>query len=288
MSKYSLVASYYDQYEKTNQKYKNEIEINIPGVDLSTIQAIDFFTSSHTKSEIFTLLEQTIGLTERNHLAIKYQKRKTEDSDYFKVIYNHPDFASCTKDNTSKTYQIDEKYISTKLIQNHNDLFQLEKRKLLQLLEARDVSKFQEYYPYQDDFSYLVNRYFNSSYDTEYDNQRDLNLILLEFSRYTTFRKWIIAQEKNKKGFRESSYYSIKKPISSIPTAKSSSASVRSVEEYEQEYQKKFESAYHIPYETYQTTQYNTSHLEEDKEEFLETEEIEQLHSCYLRKKNHR
>ena len=287
MSKYSLVASYYDRYEKNpNLKYKNEVEINLPNADLSTIQAIDYFTTSHSKIDIFRLIEKYQKITGKNHLAIKV--KRGNEVDYFRVIYDNKSFIDCTKNNPSKTYQISGKYRTTLVVPDNADLFQTEKRKLLQILEERDFLEFQKIYSYQDDLEFLVRRYLNSFYDTENARLTELSLIILEFSRYMTFRKWIIDQEKQKQLQKETTSNHQKKNIKASPVCQQSKPIVPSKEEYEEEYEKKFIQLHNISYATYQMRQYNTSHLEEDKEEFLEEHEIEQIYIHPLTKSLHR
>lgn len=288
MSKYALVASYYDKYEKTDQKYKNEVEIKLPNIDLSTIQAIDFFTASHDVIDIFGLIDKYQHITGINHLAIKYQSDRNNRVNYFRVICNNKDFALCTKNNFLKTYQISGKYRTALLVSSDANLFQIEKRNLLQILERGNFLEFQRLYPYQDDLAFLVRRYFDSCYDTEDSKLSELSLIVLEFSRYTTFRKWIVVQGRQDKSLKEIVFKSQRGKVASNFTQKSQNLIAFSREEYEEEYEKNFYSLHHISYGAYQARQYNTLRLEEDKEEFLEENEIEQICFQPFMKRLHR
>ena len=69
MPKYYLVASYYDKYKN---QFQNEFVVTLPGIDLTSIQAIDSFTASHTLIELLQLIEQETHRQGLNHLAIKY------------------------------------------------------------------------------------------------------------------------------------------------------------------------------------------------------------------------
>lgn len=261
MSKYYLVASYYDMYQRN---YKNEIVLNLPTVDLSTIQAIDYYTSSHTSQEIFNQIEQTMGVKGLNHLSIKYYKNKYAKPSYSRTIENDPDFLPCTQNITSKA-----PVVSSKI-----ELFQKEKSQLLNLLEKRDLESFQANYPFQDQFSFLVTRWINASYDEPEAEQEELKNILLEFSRYETFRGWIVVAKSKQKFYQK---VVTRKSIIN-PVSKSQPLTVKSISDYEEEYQKKFAEQNKVSYGSYQTYQYNTSHLEEDKEEFLEEQEVNQLY----------
>lgn len=279
MSKYTLVASYYDKYEKnSNLKYKNEVEVSLSEIDLSTLQAIDNFTSSHTYFEIFQLLEYEKDIKGKNHLAIKYQKNKTSKPTYYKVIENRKDFTPCTKDNVLKTYPSINKMITSLVVQNNNELFQKEKRKLSNIIEERNFEDFIKCFPYENsDLYHLVNRYINTDYDNDTARYEDYQKIMNEFSRYKTFRGWFVITNLDtpKKNITKIE----KQPSNDYQTYKPIFPKTR--EYHEEEYRKNFEQQNNISYETYQTYKYNTSSLQDDKEEFLEEEEISRLQEQY-------
>lgn len=285
MPKYHLVASYYDIFEKNSSlRYKNEIEISLPGIDLSTLQAIDNFTASHSQIEIYKILEQQLGIAGRNQLSIKYQKNKTSNPIYYKVIKNNPEFVSCTQNNKLASYWIGNKNVRSLVVSRYTPLFEKELSNLLKIIENRNLEEFHQMYPYENsDLYFLVKRYIGTSFDTMEASQTDLDLIIKEFSRYKTFRGWIVAKEKTKdyqKGFTKFTTNVKPQPFSQKPIP------VHSIEEHAAEYQRNFDNDSEnkkngITYESYQTYQYNTAHLEEDKEEFLEENEMDLISGTF-------
>ena len=286
MSKYCLVASYYDMFEKNpSLKYKNEVVIDLPNIKLTTLQAIDKFTASHTRMEIFNILEKELGITGRNQLAVKFQMNKSSMPNYYKVIENNPEFVSCTEDNELKIY-----FDGTRALAVKESLFFLKEwRELLKVIEKRDLEAFRQMYPYEGrNLTYLVERFVNSSYDTGEEYMRELDIIKKELGKYKTFREWILAKDKNMT-YKKSSVVkktttkqSIKFGLENIPK--------QTIQEIENDYEREFNNDEKnkdrgITYQSYQTYQYNVAYLDEDKEEFLEDEEIGFDDNVYYSKK---
>lgn len=285
MPKYHLVASYYDLYEKNpNLKYKNEIEINIPGIDLSTLQAIDSFTASHSKLEIIDLLNDELGITGRNSLAIKYQKNKTANPVYYKIIENNQEFIPCTKNNNLISYYVGDKFVRT-LAVHRTPLFVKELSVLGKIIYEKNLEEFERLYSYPNsDLYYLVTRFINTSYDTPEAEIEDLKLIEKEFSRYKTFRGWIIAKE-NKKNYqnKENAPQEKAKIKENGPVAKNKKT-VQSIEKYSEEYEQYFDEKHKnmgITYKSKKTHQYNTRGLDHDEEEFLNEGEMRYIEGDY-------
>lgn len=285
MPKYHLVASYYDMFEKNpNLKYKNEVKISLPNIDLSTLQAIDFFTASHTSLEIFKIIKEQLGISGRNQLSIKYEKNKADKPDYYRVITNNPEFATCTKKNELIGYWVGDNYIKTLAVPMYSPLLEKEFQELKTIIETKDLDQFEQMFPYKNsNLHFLVTRYIASSYDTNEAMQADLKTIEKEFSRYKTFRGWIIAKEKAK-SYRRTQTSSA---INNQPTGQKPKETIepQSIKKYAEEYQKEFDKINKdkgITYDSYQTYQYNTSHLEMDKEEFLEESEMSFLGTDYF------
>lgn len=286
MPKYHLVASYYDLYEKNpNLKYKNEVEINIPGIDLSTLQAIDLFTASHSKLEIIDLLNDELGITGRNSLAIKYQKNKSSNPVYYKIIENNKEFipcTNCTKNDNLISYYVGDKFVRT-LSVLHTPLFVKELRVLVKIIYEKNIEEFKRLYPYPNsDLYYLVTRFINTSYDTPEAEIEDLKLIEKEFSRYMTFRGWIIAKEnKNKELDREPIN---EKRIETKQEKSKTKIQVKSIKEYIEESIQQFDKKNKdngITYAKVKAHQYNTSNLDNDKEEFLTEYEMGDIEGDY-------
>ena len=287
MPKYHLVASYYDLYEKNpNLKYKNEIEINLPGIDLSTLQAIDSFTASHTSLEIFEILRKELGITGRNQLAIKFQKNKIANPVYYKIIENNQEFIPCTKHNNLISYYVGDKFVRT-LAVHRTPLFGKELRILSKLINEKKIEEFKRLYPYPNsDLYYLVTRFINTSYDTPEAEIEDLKLIEKEFSRYKTFRGWIIAKEnKNKELKKETKKDEKIETKQDNPREKQKEKlKVKSSREYSEEYEQDFDKKHKdmgITYESNKVYQYNTRNLDYDKEEFLSEDEMSYIEGDY-------
>ena len=279
MSKYSLVASYYNMYTKT---YQNEITINLPEINLSTLQNIDNFTSKHSTYEILQLIKKKYpNVHDLNHIAVKYTKNKSANPVYYRVLDNNPEFTPCTENNTLKQYRIGNQYITSLTVPNSAPLFQKEKENLVELIETKNLIGFRNLYPHHDNLVFLVTRYINTSYDDDSSRERDFNLIMTEFSRYITFRGWIINKEKQQE------YLYQPRPIAYAPNPnppkKIKKGKVPSIEENEAEYIRKFEEdhkdsnnkEYKYSYNTYQAEMHNREYLEEDKEEFLSEREVQ-------------
>lgn len=286
MSKYYLVASHYNMYQKT---YQDEIIVNLPSVDLSTIQAIDYFTSSHNRTELLQLIEQETNKHDLNHLAIKYYKNKDAIPNYFRVIEDNSELSQLLKENQTylsknKNARTTEYYLSGRTyrfsaVNPNNPYFLKELRKILKIIEAKNLSAFETIYPYHNDtLHFLVTRYINASYDNEFASQEELKLIMKEFSRYKTFRGWVVAIEKRSK--------ILKKPKPTVLSnfniqenpPKKAAIKTKTIEEYSEDYAKDFEEKHGMNYQSYQTMKHNLSYLEEDKEEFLEDSEIDNMY----------
>lgn len=291
MSKYYLVASFYNMYTRS---YENETIVNLPGVDLSTLQAIDNFTCTHNNSEIISIIEKEMGYQEFNHLAIKYYKTKSSKPTYYKTITNNLLFKKCTLNLVSKKYNIRGQVISALTIPN-NKLFIMEKSKLISIIESKDINNFKKIYPYDNVFSRSVIDYMSIIHDNQEEQQQELNLILTEFSRYKTFRGWITSQQT--KNYQINNHpQTSKKSLPSQSQIKPKTIITKSIKEHEADYIENFNKDNPISYEEHQTNLYNRAYLEdEDKEEFLEPSELEKMgmyndsyieNNIYARRKN--
>ena len=139
MSRYYLVASYYDRYSKS---YSNEVIIKeINGVKLSSLVKIDYFTSGISNFDIFNLLEKELGINNVNHLAIKYIKNNDTVPKYYKVIHTDKLFNDCVSSVCEKKVKIWDKTRRTNFVSSNNELFKYELEKLLKILENRDIEQ---------------------------------------------------------------------------------------------------------------------------------------------------
>lgn len=271
MAKYYLVASYYNMKTK---EYENETIIkSLDGHNLSTLEHIDDFTTSHTIPEILSILEREQGKMGFNHLAIVYLKNQSSTPNYYRIIDNDKRFNTCLKSAKPATNYILGKQRNTIYLNQGNELYREELAKLLDILENRNYELFKSIYPLNNDFSFLVKRYIDSDYDNNQTREEDLRQVLLEFSRYKTFRGWYSNQKKlkNNLNFKRSSNI----PSSSTMQNKAKKkVVVHSIKENIEEYEEKFEKEQGVSYSSYNTNQYNM-----DNDEFLSEEEYLSMHS---------
>ncbi len=263
MSKYYLVASYFN-----GRDFQGEITIpEISGTSLSTIQEIDAFTAGTSKSEILWKIEKDLNIKGKNQLAIKYYKNKDATPVYYRVIFNNKDFQEATQYIATKTYRLPNKVITAPCFAIGTVLYRKELEKINSLLEQKNLELFQRYYPYQDELLFLVRRYISTIYEDIVTKNEDYQMIVSEFSRYKTFRGWIIAQENLSRQTRQIN------TRQSLPTKKLP-IEPKSVEEHEEDYLKHFQKTKGVSYDAYQTTKHNLAYLDEDQEEYLEEDEI--------------
>ena len=262
MSKYYLVASYYNIRTK---QYENETIIkSLPEVNLTTLSKIDEFTTSHTIPDILNLIEKELGRTGFNHLAIIYLKNQNSAPIHYRVIENDQRFnKSIITCNTEDNYILNKRR-KTNYLNRGNDLFLEQVNILKNILENKDYEKFNNIYPYDNDFSYLVKRYMDSSYDTEEAILNDLNLILLEFSRYKTFRGWYSNQLKLKNNIRIRNHG----PQEQINISKQPKVIIHTNEENMTIFESRFKEKTGKSYSEYTTNEYNI-----ENEEYLSEEE---------------
>lgn len=285
MTKYYLVASHYDMYTK---QYQNEVVVNIPNVDLTTIQAIDYFTSSHSKSELLQIVSDITKIPNLNQLAIKCYKNKKSSPSYGRIIENNPQFASLIKEGLEKKeYYLDGKKYEFLAVKSNNLFFLKELRKIMKIIQSKDLKTFTETYPYENTLSHLVTRYMNSSYDNQESEIEELNRIEKEFSRYKTFHDWIIAQEKNIKKYQKSVQKQTLQPIKKTTPKKNSKIEAKTIEEYESSYEQDFEKQNGFSYQAHQTMEHNLSHLDEDEEEFIEEQELNMMYGTVEEEQNY-
>lgn len=270
MSKYYLVASYYNL--RTNTYEKEVIIDSLKGVNLNTLYAIDSFTSRHTSLNILNLIEKEKNKQGLNHLAIMYLKNKNSSPIYYRVIDNDSKFKECIEESDVSINKVLGKTKNTIYINRNNELYRNELKKLLNIINKRDYKLFESIYPYDNDFKFLVKRYLTTSYDTRDAELEDYYQILVEFSRYKTFRGWYMNQNKLKNNLstkQKKNTSSIKK---NIPTKKN----ITSIEEHEQEYEKQFASNMGISYSSFNTNKYNA-----ENEEFLDEDEYKSMQDDY-------
>lgn len=277
MSKYYLVASYH-----IGKEFRDEVVIKSIGeFKLDTLEKIDKFTSSHAEFDIFNML-YNMGIRGKNKLSIKYYKNKDAKPVYYKAIIDNEEFYDAIRDMRENTYMVLFKKRRTLTINKNNDLFK-EKLKILKkdILDKGDIDKFNKIYPYNNDFSHVVNRYLTTDYDDAYIKNNDYQMIINEFSRYKTFRHWIIVMDKlNKVNTNTTNNTDIvvdtNTKVNKVTLNKKISEEV--LERYENEYEQYYLKKNNNTYSYDRMREYNM-----DKEEYLDEEEVRDMYNVKIR-----
>lgn len=264
LGKYFLVASYYNQ--KTKVYEKETIIKLLDGISFESLYDIDLMTSKYNLIDLLKMIESENKGDGFNHLAIKYLKNKNELPIYYRIIENDLEFNKCIISSSKLTKCILGKKRTTNYISRHNKLYKQELEKLLKIIETKNYELFLSIYNKEKDkdkdFVYLVKRYMNSSYDTYEAESNDLMEILVEFSRYKTFRGWYVNNLKLKNNIKSKS---IVKPVKKSKNRKNK---VSSISENIAKFEERFEQVNGISYDSYQKNQYN-----KENDEYLSEEE---------------
>lgn len=263
MGKYALIASHYD---RNRGEFLNEIKIDVPNIDLTNLDSIDHFTSQY---DDITLMKEVLKyntLTNQNFFSIRYLKSNDSRPIYYKIIYHNELITKLSSKVEVKLIGNKQHSYAQAVPQNVD--FAIEFKKIEEMLDRRDidqlVSFFGEFHPLVS----LARNYLSCDpYDYEGLDQCK-KMVKQEFSRYKTFRGWIVSKEKrNVKNFN--------RPI--VPKVKQKPIITKTVEENEQDYINQYNNEHQITYEEQKALDYNTNLLDEDKEEFIEPDEMEQM-----------
>lgn len=193
MRKYSLVAINCD-----NSCVRREQEIKLDGVDLSHLFTIDNFTSGMSLSNLWNLIWDSYDLKGFNRLAVKLVMKKGGRPIYYDVIVNN-EIINCCSSTVDRKYFDSGKSRYAYVIRRDNPWFQDEYTRLMNFVDSYDIPKYRDDYFYNNKELYkLIWRYISSFYDIYEESDRDglRSLIEDEFSKYVTFRKWIVNLER--------------------------------------------------------------------------------------------
>ncbi len=276
MSKYYLTAAYYN-----GKEFINEVAIDhLKGYSLNSLQDIDLFTASHSLQEIIQILSQDYDIDPRSFVSIKRYKNANATPDYYQAIIYNANYYQAISGMREIVYSISGHKMRTLAVSKDNPFYQSEFLKLDEMLNKKDIASFEKMYPYDNAFSTLVRRYMSDGYDNDLEKEKDYFLLKTEFSRYKTFRSWIMVQEKAKKRKNQS----VKSHKSTKTIQDKQSTEAKSIEEYEEEFVRMFKQKKNISYDSYEVSKYNLAHLEEDKEEFLNEEEFFNMNHSKIKK----
>lgn len=267
---YYLVASYFD-----GRNFYDEVIIkNLAGVNLDKLNTIDIFTASHSLSELFSLMESELGISRKNQLSIKCLKNKDATPSYCRAIVDDKSYLEAILDMKEVSYRVLDKKRKSLSIRKDSELYQQEQRFLMDILNTKDISLFKQLYPSTNQqFPFLVCRYLETDYDDIQVMNNDYQMLMNEFSNYKTFRYWYILRSQSKVEKR--------KFVPSPKKEKESKKKIvaKSVQECENEFEKRFYEKNHMPFEEYEAICHNLAYLNEDKEEYLDASEVEGMYN---------
>lgn len=273
MGKYFLVASYYDRTKKT---FVNEKVIRVQGICLENLYEIDKFTSSKNYYSLWKRIKMDNDISDVDMLSIRYESGLDVKPLYYKVLVFNKIIFSCSNSLEKKFFSGRRRYGYG--IRQDNEYYNIEKKELLNLVDAKDMDRLEEILYNNGYLLKLIKRYLNSYYDYSEQEAKylDYNLIFEEFSKYETFRNWIVAKEKikniNFNRYKDDGYVGKRNYGGNHSNSK---PRFRSVDELYQYVDTKIKEEYGMSYEELLCYQYNTRNL--DKEEFIEPDELEQM-----------
>lgn len=268
MARYYLVGRYYD---RERHDYIDKIIIEkINGEKLLTLKKIDEFTSSHSQTEIFNMIKSEYNRDDFSFLSIMYLRDNNSKPYYNNTIIDDYVYSECIGSADYVVKNIEGVTRKILFIDVNSSLYKQEVSKFLDVLKSNVFEKFEEVYPYKNTLHTLVWRYMTASYDNELEKEKDLNLILLEFSRYKTFRDWYVQQKKSKYRY-VSSNKGVNKVQKSVDIVKKSGEK-ESIEETVKKVESDFLKEHGVTYRSYQTEEFN-----KETEEFLDEEEAMEM-----------
>ena len=268
MSKYFLVARFYDSY---SNRYTKEIIIKeLKGVKLSSLVKIDEFTSCHSREKIFSLIEKEYNCSGFNRLEIKYKKYNSDEYSYLNTIVDDNKFYNTilgVKENVTKV--ILGKVRTTNFIDFDDSLYKEEYKKLLERIKD---GSFNEYCFIKNDLVNLVNRcnlsYGLFSLEDDEEIKQNISQLKLEFARYKTFRGWYVFW--NNKRFNMNRNTNVSLSSNSFKVKKDR---VFTIEENEKLFDERFKKDHGVSYDDYLLDKYNY-----DNESFLDEDEYRQMY----------
>lgn len=197
---YKLIASYKNKYN-----FLEEQELDFLFEKGATLEEIDSITCRYPSSEYLLHLLDIDGVVSgKNHLSIRY-KHKNQYK-YIHPIFDIPELLEILSSLQEKHDFQDGHPVTYKVVNRNNPFFQEKLKEFYQFIDVDSDYFFSEIYGDNKPkrLVYLVNSYLNeknSSFDSLEDEYAWRNLkekIELEFSRYKTFRGYLIYVDRYK------------------------------------------------------------------------------------------
>lgn len=265
MGLYTLVAS---RYDRVNARYLDEVKIQLEGGPNNKLMQIDAYTSSGSKMELLNELKEKKLIANQDTLSIRYIKDNNSKAIYYRVIYDNQKFQTCFKSLTKRNYYDNGRLKISDALRYDNEYFKEEWAKLKQLIIEKKEEEIKLLYPKENKLMNFIHNYLKSFYDNDLEKEKDLEKIKEEFSRYKTFRGWVVATSKH---ISKTTVYPTKPKVQEMKRKEPIS-----IEAAEIEYEKKIETITGVSYNKYLADNYNRRDL--DNEEFLEESEMDQVH----------
>ena len=291
MSKYCLVA----KVNCFDGGIKYVPVIKLGENDLSSLIAIDEFTSCYDKYQIFSMIDRGYKVDGMlKDIVIRGEKRDKEKCVYWDVITEDKEFCNCVSEVINETrnmYRVDnngdiyQSKMKTEFVRKDSELY---KREYKKLLEKINDGSFYEYY-YKNSRSVLVklvNMYRESKdyYDKTGSNnaledmEKKLKSIADEFSRYKTFRGWYVLGKYPKKVSEKSSNEkTYQRPKENEKSKKGVEKSIEEIEKnikkHEEDYDKEnYIDKYGVSYDEFNLYKYNI-----DNDTYFDSKEYEEM-----------
>lgn len=194
---YKLVASF-----KNNYGFYNEQELEL-GDAVTTLEEMDYITCRfEDQSQLISLLEKDGLISGKNNLSISYNHNGKKN--YLNPLFGYPEMMGII-DNLEEVVSFDNGHQTKyKIVSHKSPLFKQKLEEFYSLLGDEPARFFEEIYKdkapkYLEKFVYNYYDNKNRPVDTLEDEYelRDLKRkIELEFSRYKTFRGYLIFMDK--------------------------------------------------------------------------------------------
>lgn len=267
MGKYALVAS---RYDANSGKFINEKVIKISGLNLTNLLSIDKFSSEVDYKVLWNKISLENDVEGLTTLSVRYIKNKSSSPIYMKSIISNPVIYSCCCD--ARVEYLNNRGYSYKIDCNNKYLREAKDR-VISLIEKKNEEELENLFYNNKNLLFLIKRYMSNSYDMDemVEREWDFRNIMDEFSRYKVFRGYVIADYKMKHD------YGIKIRRNSTNNKVNVSKMVKRENEVDSYFDAKCECEFGMNYDRWLCYDYNTRFVDEDKEEFIEVDELEQM-----------
>jgi len=192
---YKLVACYKNKYNFINEQELNEF-FNHP---ITSLEEIDRITCRYPDADyLINLLDNDGIISGKNHLSIRYKSK--DKNNYLHPIFNIPDLVDAIDDLQVIQTIRDGRPITYKIVSHKNPFYQEKLKEFYSYIDTNPDYFFSEVYGNNipKRLFHLVKLYTDSkmqvfdTLDDEYEYKDKMKEMELEFSRYKTFRGYLV------------------------------------------------------------------------------------------------